>query len=154
MPRTITILVHYVLFPFFSLKIPKEDEQISHTDYTEMFTEAIQGRPEKKKEAAADVVFLMNMEQRQGSTGFAAACAGAVYGAAVDLKWRHPIHLAGIVICFGLVLSHLIHVVNPNKFVTWHGKLLALSFGPLFVIGGVANILGFIAAREAAGLDS
>ena len=92
---------------------------------------------------------MMHIEQRQGSTGFAAAAAIALYGFTVDLKYRAPIHLAGIVMCFGLVTAHIIHIVTPNRFVTKHGKLLALSFGPLFFAFGIINVIAFGAARGA-----
>ena len=165
-PTSVLNIVHFSLFPMFARRFPKGifrsgyaiadsgtsddgNEAITSSLYYKLFADMIENAPASKQETVRNLIFMMRIEQRQGSTGFLAVAAAAVYALTQDLHYRSPVHLAAIVISFGLVVSHLIHLLVPDPLVTRGGKLLAISFGPLFAVSGAINILGFIASRNA-----
>jgi hypothetical protein len=101
--------------------------------------------------------------------GFLAMGVASAYALTIDLAFRHPVHLGAIIVSAGLVLSHLMHFMDYmsagvsvapegkhvyKSFVPKGGNMLALSFGPVFIVSIVVNVLGFIASRDKANCDS
>jgi len=130
-PKLVMLLVHYVLFPFFSLRIPTTQERLDDEDYNKMLQRAIDTAGEKT-EAAADLIFMMTLEQRQSAYGMISMAAACIYGLTLD-HWvgRRPLHFAFGVTAVLQLYVHLNHAGVPigiNNFVTRHGKLLSITF--------------------------
>lgn len=154
-PRTVLNIVHFLIFPLFSRRRLRRGEMLTVDDYTDMLSASISKMPPVKRSAACDLVFMTTLEQRQGSAAFVAIGVASVYACTLQLAFRHPIHLCAAILSFGQLLSHVNHLCTPftNAFVTRHGQMMSMVFGPVNAVGGAMNTLGFIASRDAAGLS-
>ena len=75
-----------LIFPFFGLKLPTDPAlYLTLDDQTKMLESAISAAPSDKWTTAADYVFMLTFEQRQGSAGFWATLIGALYALTLPL---------------------------------------------------------------------
>jgi hypothetical protein len=103
-----------LVFPPFGLQMPVPGPlRLTYTDQVAMLEAAIEAAPSEKWNTAADYVFLITFEQRQGSIGFVACLAAAVYGAFLPVQERHPLHLIFGVIALGMTVINLNHAGFP-----------------------------------------
>lgn len=152
-PNHARLVASYVC-PLFGLNNPLAVPALADSDIDIMLTAAKEAAPSEKWTAAADYLFVLAFEQRQGSVGFLAGAITYVYGMYLPLSQRFPIHfIAGIV-------ALLMTVVNANQAgipflgfhpaMTFHGKMVGVVFTPFWIAVCTLNYTSFYASQAAA----
>ena len=142
-------VVSWVL-PWFGPGVPRLAGALTRDEQLAMLDAAAQAGPAAKQTAAADYLFLLLFEQRQGGIAFLSVATGALYGLALPLDDRAPLHLL-----FG-VMSVLFALVNANQAgvpglghhprVSPRGRNVGLLFTPFWLAAAALNLLSFGAA--------
>ncbi|MFN3217722.1 MAG: hypothetical protein ACE367_14610 [Acidimicrobiales bacterium] len=145
-------IVNYVL-PFFGPALPAKAGSLANDEQLAMLDAAVDAAPAAKKEAAADYVFLMLFEQRQGSLAFLSVIAGVIYALTLTLTERNPLHLVLVVMAALFALVNLNHAGIPflghHPRVTRHGRNVGIVFGPFWALAAVLNALAFSSSLPA-----
>jgi hypothetical protein len=145
-------IVNYVL-PFFGPALPNKAGSLANDEQLAMLDAAVDAAPAAKKEAAADYVFLMLFEQRQGSLAFLSVIAGVIYALTLTLTERNPLHLVLVVMAALFALVNLNHAGIPllghHPRVTRHGRNVGTVFGPFWALAAVLNALAFSSSLPA-----
>ncbi len=142
-------VVNWVL-PFFAPGLPRPSKALTHDDEIAMLDAALGAAPADKAPAAADYIFLMLFEQRQGALAFIAVAAGVAYGLTLPLADRHALHFV-----FG-IMAALFALVNANHAgipglghhprISRNGRNVGIVFAPFWIVVTILNYLGFTAA--------
>lgn len=140
-------IVNWVL-PLFGLKSLKRATALSRAEQIEMLDAAIDSTPVGKKAAGKDYLFLLLFEQRQGAIGFIAIAVGAVFGLALPLAARNPLHLVYGVVAVLMMLANANHAGVPflgiNPRVSTNGKNVGIVFTPFWAVVAALNLLPFL----------
>lgn len=139
-----------LVLPFFGPGVPGAAAALSYDEQLAMLDAARDAGPSGKDAAAADYVFIMLFEQRQGGIAFLAVAAGVLYGVGLPLDARAPLHL------LLAVMSVLFTVVNANHAgipllghhprVSRHGKHVGIVFAPFWAFAAGLNVVAFLGA--------
>lgn len=87
-PMTARFVANLVM-PFFGFRLPTDSAAyLTLDDQTKMLESAISAAPSDKWTTAADYIFILTFEQRQGSAGFWATLVGSLY--AMTLLFSTP----------------------------------------------------------------
>lgn len=140
-------IVNWVL-PFFGFMLPSRAKRLHYDEQITMLDAALDAAPAEKKRAAADYVFLLLFEQRQGAIGFSAVTAGAIYGLTMlTLVERNPLHLLFGVVAVLMMLVNANHAGMPffgnHPKVSPIGKHVGIVFTPFWLAVAVFNWLAF-----------
>jgi len=141
-------LIANLVLPFFGLKAQSGKTALTQDEQLTMLDAALDASPKDKYTNAKDYIFLLLFEQRQGAIGFMAVAVGAIYGMALELAARQPLHLL-----FGVV-AVLMMLVNANQAgflpffgkhprVSKHGRNVGIVFTPFWLAVAVLNYLAF-----------
>lgn len=116
-----------------------------------MVQKAIESAPVEARRAAEDFMFIRTFEQRQGSCGFLACAAGALYGATIPLSERHPLHMVNMVMAVLMFIGNFHHAtglpLGYNPFVTAGGKGLGVVFLPFWAVTFFCNYMAFVDSK-------
>lgn len=164
----IPILVHgpEVLFPFaarfvaslilplFGPGLPDPKSFLTFEDQSKMLEAAIEAAPSDKWKTAADYVFILTFEQRQGSAGFWATFVGAMYGLTLPFAQRHPIHMLLMALDVLMTAGNANHAGIPflgyNPMVTSNARNLGILFVPFWILNFYFNYMAFVGSKDAA----
>mmetsp|Transcript_11486 Transcript_11486/g.27720 ORF Transcript_11486/g.27720 Transcript_11486/m.27720 type:complete len:182 (+) Transcript_11486:46-591(+) len=143
------------IMPIFSFQ-KIEGEYLTLDDAVNMLQKAIGAAPSEKWRAAADFIFLRTFEQRQGSIGFVACAAAALYASTLPVSQRHPIHMLFMVQAALMALANLHHAtelpfLGYNPFITPAGKGVGIVFVPFWAAAFYCNYMGFQDSKSALG---
>jgi hypothetical protein len=140
-------VIRFIL-PFFGPGLPSAAAALSYDEQLAMLDAGRAAGPSDKAAAAADYVFLMLFEQRQGALAFIAVAVGALYGVTLPLDERGALHL------LFAVMSVLFAAVNANHAgipllghhprVSRHGRNVGLVFTPFWVAAAGLNVAAFV----------
>ncbi|MEL6617944.1 MAG: hypothetical protein AAFP16_03645 [Pseudomonadota bacterium] len=141
-------VVNWIL-PFFAPGIPRASTGLTQQEQDIMLDAALNAAPNGKSSAAADYVFLLLFEQRQGALAFIAVAVGVIYGLTLPLADRHALHLV-----FG-VMAALFSLVNANQAgitvlghhprISRNGRNVGIVFAAFWAVVTVLNMVGFMA---------
>lgn len=96
-PMFARYVASYVLPPF-GLEFPDPANALTLEDQKEMLDAAIEKAPPNKWKTAADYVFVVTFEQRQGASCFTSIMVASMYTLLLPLEQRHPVHLLNVAI--------------------------------------------------------
>lgn len=138
-----------LVLPFFGPGAPRAASSLTYDEQLAMLDAAREAGPDGKDAAAANYVFLLLFEQRQGGIAFLSVVAGVLYALGLPLDDRAPLHL------MFAVMSVLFAVVNANQAgipglghhprVSRHGRNVGFVFAPFWVAAAAFNIVAFLA---------
>lgn len=138
-----------LVLPFFGPGAPRAASSLTYDEQLAMLDAAREAGPDGKDAAAANYVFLLLFEQRQGGIAFLSVVAGVLYGLGLPLDDRAPLHF------MFAVMSVLFAVVNANQAgipglghhprVSRHGRNVGFVFAPFWVAAAAFNIVAFLA---------
>lgn len=144
------VIVDWVL-PFFTFQLPPGT--LSYMDQSAMLEAALNAVRPEKTHLAADYLFLLTFEQRQGAIGFLAAAATSFYGMSLPVEERKPIHFMFMVMSLLMALANANHAglsfLGVNPMVTTTGRNIGISFTPFWIACLVFNYLGFVSKTKA-----
>ena len=152
-PMHARLVVNYVLPPFnFQIKASPE-ETLTLDDQVKMLEAAIDAAPSEKWRAAADYIFVLTFEQRQGSSGFVASAIAALYAFTLPLEQRHPIHFMFALIGVFMTIGNLNHAtgwpfLGYNPMVSNTGRRVGIAFTPFWIAATYCNVVAFRASKE------
>ncbi|MFK8136872.1 MAG: hypothetical protein AB8E15_00805 [Bdellovibrionales bacterium] len=137
-----------IVLQIFTPGLPNSKKFLTNDEQITMLDAALSAAPENKSKAAADYIFLLLFEQRQGALAFISLAAGVFYGLNLDLADRHALHFI-----FG-VMSVLFTLVNANHAgisfllgyhpkVSRSGRNVGIIFAPFWILVSVLNYLSF-----------
>lgn len=154
-PMSARFVVNYVLPPFYFKVLADPETLLTLQDQQKMLEAAIQAAPSEKWKTAADYIFVLTFEQRQGSVGFVAAFVAAIYAATLPLAQRHPLHFLFAVVGAGMIVGNLNHATDwsflgYNPMVTITGCNLGIVFTPFWIMTTYCNVMGLLASKDAA----
>lgn len=143
-----------LILPFMGPYLPEPDTFLTAEDQTKMLEAAIQAAPAEKWKTAADYIFILTFEQRQGSAGFAATLLGSLYASTLPFSQRHPIHALLMALDVFMVISNANHAGIPflgyNPMVTNNGRNLGILFAPYWLLNLYFNYMAFVGSKGAA----
>lgn len=142
------VVVDWVLPPF-GLELPPWS--LTLEDQKNMLNAAIEAAPADKWRLAADYVFVLTFEQRQGAIGFVAAAVASAYGLTLPVDQRHPLHFFFMVVALLMAAANANHAGIPflgvNPMVTPVGRNVGLAFTPFWLLTFYCNYKGFMAGK-------
>lgn len=143
-----------IILPLCGLSLPDVASFLTLQDQEGMLQAAINSAPSEKWKSAADYIFVLTFEQRQGSVGFWTIFSGACYALTLPMSQRHPVHcmLMGTSVLMMLANAHHAGVpfLGYNPMVTGNGKFLGIAFVPFWAVNFYLNYVGFTASKDAA----
>eukprot|EP00977_Amphora_coffeiformis_P007137 scaffold1555_cov173-Amphora_coffeaeformis.AAC.17 len=143
-----------LVFPFMGLYLPEPSTFLTLEDQSTMLDQAIQAAPSEKWKTAADYIFMLTFEQRQGSSLFWATCLGAMYALTLPVGQRHPIHMLLMVLDVLMTIGNANHAGVPflgyNPMVTSNARNLGIAFAPFWLINFFFNYVAFGVSKKAA----
>jgi hypothetical protein len=147
LPMQARWIVNWVL-PFFGFNLPNRDKSLTYDEQITMLDAALESAPADKQGSAADYIFVLLFEQRQGGIGFIAVAATAIYGLTLTVAERNPVHFMYAVIAVFMTIANANHAGIPrlghHPKVTRIGRNVGIVFTPFWIIVGILNALAFI----------
>lgn len=150
-PLSAGCIVNYVLNGMIQFEMPDPEMLISATEIEEMFEESVAALEPRKQDVGRDFMFLLTLEQRQGSGGLVACAMAAAYASTLSLDQRHPLHFLFLVMSILMTMINLNHIGLPfgrNPNLTENGELLGMYFAPYWVFASYFNYRGFADSRS------
>lgn len=139
-------LANYIL-PLFEPGLPKGGKHLTGNEQIAMLDAALLAAPKEKKTAAADYIFVLLFEQRQGALAFLSVIAGAVYGMQLPLEDRAVLHLLLLVMSVLFMLVNANHAGIPflgkHPKVSRNGRNVGIVFSVFWLAASVLNYLAF-----------
>lgn len=143
-----------LVFPLMGLYVPESSTFLTLQDQTTMLDAAIQAAPSEKWKTAADYIFMLTFEQRQGSSLFWATLVGSVYAWTLPLAQRHPIHVLLMALDVLMTMGNANHAGIPflgyNPMVTTNARNLGIAFAPFWIMNFYFNYVAFQNSKKAA----
>jgi len=140
----------YVL-PFFVGELPSQF--LLPTDQERALESVINTFPADSWKNAANYLFLLIFEQKQGAVGFIAAASGSIYASTLPLSQRHPIHFIFLIMSIFMILANANHAgltfLGEHPFVSPAGRNVGLIFVPFWLFSAVCNYFAFTQSKEA-----
>lgn len=141
--------VNWIL-PFFAPGLPRPSNALTHDEQIAMLDAALTAAPTGKGTSAADYIFLLLFEQRQGALAFLAVAAGVVYGLTLPLADRHALHFVFAVMAGLFTLVNANHAgiafLGNHPKVTRNGRHVGIVFSLFWAITTALNVVAFGAA--------
>lgn len=142
-------VVRWVL-PFFGPGVPGPGDALSVDEQVAMLDAARAAAPDGKDRAAANYVFLLLFEQRQGGLAFVAVAVAVLYALGTSVGARAPLHLLLTVMSALFLLVNAHHAGVPglgyHPRVSPHGRNVGVLFAPYWAVAAVLNGLAFLGA--------
>lgn len=136
-----------LVFPLMGLYLPDPSTYLTLDDQKTMLDKAIQAAPSEKWKTAADYIFMLTFEQRQGSSLFWATCLGSLYALTLPLSDRYPIHMMLMILDVFMAIANANHAGIPflgyNPMVTTNARNLGIAFAPFWMINFYFNYVAF-----------
>lgn len=154
-PMAARFLANLVL-PIFGFQLPTDSAAyLTLEDQVKMLEGAISAAPSEKWRTAADYIFVLTFEQRQGSAGFWATLIGSIYALSLPFAERHPIHFLLMALDVFMIIGNLSHatgfgLLGYNPMVTSSGRNLGIVFAPFWLLNFYFNYMAFQGSKEAA----
>ncbi len=146
LPTQARWIVNWVL-PFFGLSLPNGDKFLTYDEQIKMLDSALDSAPAEKQRGASDYIFILLFEQRQGGIGFIAVAVAAIYGLALTVAERNPLHLMYAVIAVLMMIANANHAGMPalghHPKISQNGRNVGIVFTPFWAIVAILNGLAF-----------
>ena len=146
-----------LIFPLFGFQLPTDASlYLTLEDQEKMLESAISAAPSEKWSTAADYIFVLTFEQRQGSAGFWATFLGSVYAMSLPFSQRHPVHMLLMVLDVFMTIGNLNHatgfsLLGYNPMVTTNARNLGIAFAPFWMLNFYFNYMAFQGSKAGAG---
>lgn len=140
-----------LVLPLFGPGVPRASSHLTYDEQAAMLDAARAAGPAGKDTAAADYLFLMLFEQRQGAIAFLSVVVGVIYGLGLPLDERAPLHVmfAAMALLFALVNAN--HAGLPglghHPRVSRHGRNVGIVFTPFWVATAALNVFAFLGMK-------
>lgn len=148
-PAKARLIVNWVL-PFFAPMLPDRAAALDRAEQEAMLDAALAAAPKAKSRAAADYLFIVIFEQRQGALLFASVAAGAVYGLTLGVADRDGLHFVFGVIAVLMILVNAnqagLPVFGTHPRMSTNGRHVGIVFTPFWAGVAALNWIGFAQA--------
>lgn len=141
-------VVNWVL-PVFGPGLPLSSNGLNRDEQQAMLDAARAAAPETKRSAAADHVFLLLFERRQGGLVFLSIAAAAIHGLTLPVADRGAVHfLFGpmVPLFMPVTANHAGLPFGLHPGISKTGRNVGIVFAPFWAVAAILNWLPFNAS--------